>query len=627
MKKKILSIILSVAMIVSIIPLSAMTAFAAGDHSHSYVYKDDGDGTHTYRCNVCDVYNEPELTEVLPYTNPEEFGDYSYTGTEFKITARWADGSGIFGGDTANPVKIEPLDPSLIITEVDAVVSFCGDDYGGVGVSSGEKHENGGVDNGSTVHVTNINAHKFSFAGGSNWVAFSNITVHYIKPNPHTLTSGIYKDNGDGTHSQKCTECDGYGIPSQKEVFPYTNTESVDNYSFTGRNFKITAMWAMDSGIFGGNAANPVKIEPLDPSLIITEVDAVVSTLGNDYGDVGISSGEKREKGRVDNGSTVHVTDVNANTFSFEGGSNWVGFSDITVYYSESATAMHAFDYTDNGDGTHSQICSLCNSYGTPAQTEVLPYTNTIYVNNYSYTGTNFKVTSNSSADWDGIYGGTDSDTLTVEALDPSIIITEVDAVVGLGGSCYNEVGISKGDKVEKIGVSDGSTVHVKGINDKTFSFTGGSFSVQFKDITVHYMTKSVPHTFVDGVCACGAKDAKSVEATDGKAYAQKDSDTAIMRLMWKLEADEDAQITNVGAYVIPLDLFEVGETPTTVTYTNPTTADGEPIKSGNTFAVDVTNIPKTNYDRIFYAVPFINGNFFIEQLIEATVNEADINK
>ena len=52
-----------------------------------------------------------------------------------------------------------------------------------------------------------------------NSVKQSYYTIKVFVPEPeHSFTSGVYKDNGDGTHSQKCTDCDEYGT-AENHIF------------------------------------------------------------------------------------------------------------------------------------------------------------------------------------------------------------------------------------------------------------------------------------------------------------------------------------------------------------------------------------------------------------------------
>lgn len=59
------------------------------------------------------------------------------------------------------------------------------------------------------------------------------LSVTISSDTPHSFTSNIYRDNGDGTHSRKCTECDKYGEPQNHDKITDTYTWSIDNDNCT----------------------------------------------------------------------------------------------------------------------------------------------------------------------------------------------------------------------------------------------------------------------------------------------------------------------------------------------------------------------------------------------------------
>ena len=66
------------------------------------------------------------------------------------------------------------------ISRIEAVVSAGGENYGSVSVSSGTKQQNGAVDNGSTVTVTDINNMECDISSDNqNPVHISQVTVYY----------------------------------------------------------------------------------------------------------------------------------------------------------------------------------------------------------------------------------------------------------------------------------------------------------------------------------------------------------------------------------------------------------------------------------------------------------------
>ena len=83
-----------------------------------------------------------------------------------------------------------------------------------------------------------------------------------------------------------------------------------------------------------GGSSRYLRVYPKEgENLIITRVEARVSAYGNDYGKVGVTAGEKREKEKVTNGSIVHIDDINGEKFSFEGGTSHAYFDMLKIYY------------------------------------------------------------------------------------------------------------------------------------------------------------------------------------------------------------------------------------------------------------------------------------------------------
>ena len=69
---------------------------------------------------------------------------------------------------------------------------------------------------GSPVIKAGDNAKVAAIVSGYNGEQY--LKVEYISEHVHSFTSGVYKDNGDGTHSQKCTDCDEYGV-TENHIF------------------------------------------------------------------------------------------------------------------------------------------------------------------------------------------------------------------------------------------------------------------------------------------------------------------------------------------------------------------------------------------------------------------------
>ncbi len=115
-----------------------------------------------------------------------------------------------------------------------------------------------------------------------------------------------------------------------------------------------------------------------------------------------------------------------------------------------------------------------------------------------------FTLTTN-RVDNDGWFGGSHYD-LTIRAEEDALLIKSIEAEIGWYSHLYGGVGVSgTAVKEEPYPTEDGQTVTVSNINSLEFSFAGGSYPVQFKDITVHYTKHS--HSFDENnMCVCGAR-------------------------------------------------------------------------------------------------------------------------
>ena len=100
-------------------------------------------------------------------------------------------------------------------------------------------------------------------------------------------------------------------------------------------------------------------------------------------------------------------------------------------------------------------------------------------------------------ADGDGWYCD-DSDTLTITAA-KGLTITRIEAEISYQYYYYGEVGVSGNAFKENYPMKNGDTVTVSRINSSEFSFVGGNYYVQFKNITVYY---TCTHSFDEnGIC------------------------------------------------------------------------------------------------------------------------------
>ena len=200
----------------------AAEALAAMEAVHVYTsdeYLDNGDGTHSRKCVSCDKYGPSAehtfvshvcsccaaVNETLKLFIPTEEGYLS--DKDFTVTATGPVPGGAHVGSSDHYVKIEANDPNVRINRAAFQLGDFGADYRLVPVN-GEKAEEKDHTyySGETVSVTGIDAPYFMIGGGGteNLCTVREIVVLYTV---HDFTSGIYRDNGDGTHLQKCTEC------------------------------------------------------------------------------------------------------------------------------------------------------------------------------------------------------------------------------------------------------------------------------------------------------------------------------------------------------------------------------------------------------------------------------------
>ena len=125
------------------------------------------------------------------------------------------------------------------------------------------------------------------------------------------------------------------------------------HYIFVGQNFMIETNGnkAEHYEIYGGDDEYYTKVYAKEGSgFYITRVEARVSSYPKHYGDVGVTAGTKRETWGVDYYDIVHVDDIDSNEFAFSGGTEYVRFDMIRVYYG--CAGEHTWD--ENGK------CEIC---------------------------------------------------------------------------------------------------------------------------------------------------------------------------------------------------------------------------------------------------------------------------
>ncbi len=263
--KKFISLILAVLMLLGVLPLSTMA-------------------------------EEEEPYEVIKFN-----GNTSAESENFLLSCESANENGWEGGSDFFYLTISSKSTSeYIIKRIEATVGpYYGKFYPRVGVRPGTKRENRTVYEGDIVHVDDIHSPSFSFAGGSDFIYFKDITVYY-------------EENTDTT----------------KEYLRYNGQTATES-----KNFSLLADSCSSDGWRCGNDLHYVTVSAKPGSgFQIERIEARISYYGKSFGNVGISGGKKREEGPVSNGTTVHIDDIHSESFSFSGGSDYVNIDDITVY-------------------------------------------------------------------------------------------------------------------------------------------------------------------------------------------------------------------------------------------------------------------------------------------------------
>ena len=216
---------------------------AAMDAVHVYTgeYRFLNERVHQQKCLTCDKYGTPEahayvnhrcacgvieglVADLVTFNrNAETLYDPAEKCT---VTAneRMND-IGVCVGhywytDVDYYVTIEAKDPeNSPITRIDIKLSGYSDKYSKVSVYGGDKAEPVGqsYSTGDIVSIINIDSPTVTIGGGSStdWAVISDIVVYYPSYDPHVYTTDVYRNNGDGTHSRKCTGCDEYGAPTE----------------------------------------------------------------------------------------------------------------------------------------------------------------------------------------------------------------------------------------------------------------------------------------------------------------------------------------------------------------------------------------------------------------------------
>ena len=245
MKKRVLSIFLALVMVLSLMPTMSFAASA----------------------------EEPEeRSEVITF----EKGSAEVESPHFILSAGQSEYYGWFVDSGDNKIVIDAKEPNIVITSIETFVGGDGDNNPDIVYSSGEKVETGAVKNGSTVHVKDINSSSLEITSSDGVIAFQTFVVRYIVSDTWSHThnfTGRFRDNGDGTHSQKCANCYTYGEAyehtyrpvSKVSDNPLTYTAKCTDCSSRIDNFQIDAIsfdytdWADYGGIGGVGVGDTLK--------------------------------------------------------------------------------------------------------------------------------------------------------------------------------------------------------------------------------------------------------------------------------------------------------------------------------------------------------------------------------
>ncbi len=112
-------------------------------------------------------------------------------------------------------------------------------------------------------------------------------------------------------------------------------------------------------------------------------------------------------------------------------------------------------------------------------------------------------------------------------------------------------------------------------------------------------------------------------EATPIQAQKNTVNGNAVLRFMWNLTKADGAYLANIGAYIFSWDAFNEGSEvkPAIVLVSKPN------MVSGNTFSADYIGIPDGKYYTDYCAIPFINGTFFAEAKLLGNVNTYNVDR
>ena len=275
---------------------------------HSYIYADNGDGTHTKSCISCDASEiEPHTYEdgICQYCQAEEPEEHSHAYEEPKF--EWSKDNetctAVFNCESCNDEQKMECDITREITD-----PTCTGD-------------------GKTVYTATV-----SFEGKE----YSDTQEEVIPATGHTYE---YTDNRDGTHTKICTAGDDTVIERHiyqdgictscgaKEPEEHEHVYGEPEFTWSEDNQTCTAIFTCQNGDDEQQVECKVTSETTDPTC--TEA-----------------------------GKTVYTA-----TVSFEG-KEYADTKEEVI-----PATGHTYEYTDNGDGTHTKVCTAGDETATEPHT------------------------------------------------------------------------------------------------------------------------------------------------------------------------------------------------------------------------------------------------------------------
>ena len=178
------------------------------EHSFTGEYKDNGDGTHSRKCSGCEVYSDAVehnfSKEVVDDAHKATDADCTHAATYYYSCECGAKSKTLtFESGKANGhyYKDYVLTKAPTLTEAGVAIKTC---------ECGSYVEEAVVALSDTSVWTKTTTAATHAAAGADVYTSVYGTVTVVIPQIEHSFTGEYKDNGDGTHSRKCTGCEAY---------------------------------------------------------------------------------------------------------------------------------------------------------------------------------------------------------------------------------------------------------------------------------------------------------------------------------------------------------------------------------------------------------------------------------